>query len=316
MMRINIKECADILSNQDNILIITHAHPDGDTLGSGFALCRALLKLGKKARVICADEIQTKYLNAIGELEMPEFKEDFVVAVDVATINLLGDIAESYGDKIDLCIDHHNSNTGYAKYTLLDGTAAAACETVMEVIKALGVSIDKDIANCLFTGISTDTGCFRYASTSAATFKAASELVELGAENGKINRIMFETKTKTYAAIERLALEGMQFFLNDRVCVITVTQDMYKQTGSQESETEALPSLTRQIEGVEVGLTIREKTNGECKCSIRTFERVDASKLAAFFGGGGHSQASACRFECSVEEAKKLLVEKCEELLG
>jgi len=314
-MRIDIKQCADMLMAQDNILIITHAHPDGDTLGSGFALCRALLKLGKKARVICADEIPTKYLNAFGELEMPEFKEDFIVTVDVATTNLLGDIAEKYGNIIDLCIDHHNSNTLFAKNTLLDGDAAAACETIMEVIKALGVSIDKAIADCLFTGISTDTGCFRYASTTAATFKAAAELVELGADNGRINRIMFETKTKTYAAIERLALEGMQFFLDDRVCIITVTQDMYKQTGSQESETEALPSLTRQIEGVEVGLTIREKPNGECKCSIRTFESVDASELAAAFGGGGHKQASACRFECSVEDAKKLLVAKCEELL-
>ena len=315
-MRINIEQCAQMLKEQDNILILSHAHPDGDTLGAGFALCRALLKLGKKAKVICADEIPAKYSLVFEQTDMPEFEEKFIVAVDVATVNLLGDAGEKYGDRIDLCIDHHKSNTEYAKNLLLDGDAAAACETVMEVIKALGVSIDKAIANCLFTGISTDTGCFRYASTTANTFKAAAELVELGADNGKINRVMFETKSKTYAAIERLALEGMQFFCDDRVCIITVTQDMYKQTGSQESETEALPSLTRQIEGVEIGLTVREKPNGECKCSIRTFESVDAAVFASYFGGGGHKQASACRFECSVEEAKKRLVEKCSEILS
>ncbi|MBR1762341.1 MAG: bifunctional oligoribonuclease/PAP phosphatase NrnA [Eubacterium sp.] len=315
MMRINVDECAKMLMEQDNILILTHAHPDGDTLGAGFGLCRALLKTGKKARVICADEIPSKYMSIFKELKMPEFEEDFIVAVDVATPNLLGDLCEKYENRIDLCIDHHKSNSEYAKKLLLDVDAAAACETILEVVKKLGVEVDKEIADCLFTGISTDTGCFRYSSVTANTFKAAAELVELGAENGFINRIMFETKTKTYAALERLAIEGMQFFSNDRVCVITITQDMYKQTGAKEHETEAIAPLTRQIEGVEIGLTIREKPNGECKCSIRTFESVDAAKLASFFGGGGHKQAAACRLECSVEEAEKRLVAKCEELL-
>ena len=314
-MRINVEECAKKLSSQDNILILTHAHPDGDTLGAGFGLCRALLSLGKKARVICADEIPDKYFSVFKKPEMPEFEEDYVVAVDVATTNLLGELCEKYENKIDLCIDHHRSNSDYAKDVLLNVDAAAVCETVFEVIRALGVEIDKDMADCLFTGITTDTGCFKYSSTSVNTFAIAADLVSLGADNGKINRIMFETKTKTYAAIERLALEGMQFFCNDRVCVITITQDMYKKTGAKEHETDAIAPLTRQVEGVEIGLTIREKENGECKCSIRTFESVDASKLAAMFGGGGHKQASACRFECSVDEAKARIIAKCEELL-
>lgn len=313
-MKISIEKCVQSLKEHDNILILTHAHPDGDTLGAGFALCRALLKLGKKARVICADEIPSKFDGVFESLEMPGFEEDYVVAVDVGTPNLLGDLCDKYGSRVDLCIDHHKSNTEYAKELLLDD-AAAACETIFEIIKMLGVEIDKAIADCLFTGITTDTGCFRYASTTARTFAIAAELVSLGADNGTINRVMFETKTKQYAAIERLALEGMQFFCDDRVCIITITQEMYNKTGAQEQDTEAIAPLTRQIEGVEVGLTIKEKPNGECKCSIRTFESVDASVLAASFGGGGHKQASACRFECSVEEAKARLVAKCEELL-
>ena len=314
-MKINVKQCADMLKEQDNILVLCHAHPDGDTLGSGFALCSALLRLGKKARILCADEIPSKYFEIFEKPEMPEFEEEFVVSVDVATPNLLGDICEKYEKSIDLCIDHHNSNSQYAKYLLLDGNAAAACETVLEVIKALGVSIDKAIADYLFTGITTDTGCFKYASTTEKTFRAAAELVEYGADNGKINRVMFETKTKIYAAMERLAIDSMQFFCQDRVCVISVTQEMYEKTGATEQDTEAIPPLTRQVEGVEIGLTIKEKPNGECKCSIRTYESVDAAKLAAFFGGGGHKQAAACRFECSVEEAKKQLIARCEELL-
>lgn len=316
MTKINVEKCAGLLREKDNILILTHAHPDGDTLGCGFALCRALLKKGKKARVICADDIPAKYAYLYKDITMPEFEPEYIVAVDVATENLLGSLADTYAGKIDLCIDHHGSNTEYAEHLLLNADAAAAAETVFKVIKAMRVKIDKGIADCLYTGLTTDTGCFRYASTTSNTYRAAAELIDLGADNGRINRVMFETKTKTYAALERLAIEGMRFYEKERVCVITVTQEMYRLSGSSEEETEAIAPLTRQTEGVEIGLTIREKADGKCKCSIRTYESVDASKLAACFGGGGHKQAAACKFECGVAEATEMLLAKCHEFLN
>ncbi|MEZ3421463.1 MAG: bifunctional oligoribonuclease/PAP phosphatase NrnA [Eubacterium sp.] len=313
-MRIDVKKCAALLKEQDNILILTHAHPDGDTLGCGFGLCHALLKMGKKARVINADEIPIKYGYLYEDMPVYDFKEDFIVAVDVATENLLGPIADLYSGRIDLCIDHHGTNTEFAENLLLEKTAAA-CETVYKVICELGVETDKRIADCLYTGLSTDTGCFRYASATAETYRIAAELMDCGADNGRINRIMFETKTKTYAKLERLAIESMQLYCRDRVAVITVTQKMYEESGSNEQETEALAPLTRQVEGVEIGITIREKPDGTCKASFRTFEKVNAAELAKCFNGGGHPQASACRLNCSVDEARKMLVEKCGEFL-
>lgn len=314
-MKINVEKCAQLLKAQDDILILTHAHPDGDTLGCGFALCRALIKMGKRAKLRCADDIPKKYSYLYEDMPQLDFEEKYIIAVDVATENLLGDLCDKYGDKIDLCIDHHSTNSDFADKLLLNADAAAACEIILKVINALGVEIDKGIADCLFTGITTDTGCFRYASTTSNTFRAAAELIDLGADNGRINRVMFETKTKTYAALERLALEGMQFYGDERICVITITQDMYEKTGSSEAETEAIAPLTRQIEGVEIGLTIREKADKTCKCSIRSFESVDASVLAKKFGGGGHKQAAACRFDCGVEDAKELLIKASKEML-
>lgn len=311
-MRINVKECAQMLAQQDDILILTHAHPDGDTLGCGFALCRALMKMGKICAVINADEIPEKYDYLYEDIAPIKFKQNYVVAVDVATVNLLGSLEGQY--HIDMCIDHHSTNTEYADYLLLDDVPAA-CQIVFEVIKALGLDIDSKIASCLYTGLTTDTGCFRYASTTAQTYRAAAELIELGADNGRINRVMFETKTKTYARLERLALDSMRFYENERVAIITITQEMYQLTGSNEQETEAIAPLTRQIEGVEIGITIREKSDGTCKASIRTFESVNAAMLAKEFGGGGHSQAAACRFECGVKEAREKLVAKCGEFL-
>lgn len=177
------------------------------------------------------------------------------------------------------------------------------------------MQIDKEIANCLFTGISTDTGCFRYASVTASTFRIAADLLECGADNGYVNRVMFETKTKTYARLERLAIDSMRLYCNDKVAIMKVTQEMYKSSGSNEQETEALAPLTRQVEGVEIGITIREKPDGTCKASFRTFETVNAAELAKLFGGGGHPQAAACRLDCSVDEAVELIVQKCGELV-
>lgn len=312
-MKISVKQCADILREKDNILILTHANPDGDTLGCGYALCRALMKIGKICEVINADSIPKKYNYLFDDIVEIKFKPEYVVAVDVATINLLGGLEEQY--KIDMCIDHHSTNTEYADYLLLEDVPAA-CQIMYEVVLALGVEVDKKIADCLYTGLTTDTGCFRYDSTTAQTYRVAANLIEAGADNGKINRIMFETKTKTYARLERLAIESMRFYEHERVAVITVTQEMFQLTGSNMQETEGLAPLTRQIEGVEIGITITEKPDGSCKASIRTFESVNAAELAKCFGGGGHAQAAGCRFDCDVKEARRLLVEKSKEILA
>lgn len=311
-MKISVKECADILKEKDNILILTHANPDGDTLGSGFALCRALMKIGKICAVINADYIPKKYNYLFDDIVEIKFKPDYVVAVDVATVKLLGGLEEQY--KIDMCIDHHSTNTEYANLLLLED-APAACQIMYEVVLALGVQVDKKIADCLYTGLTTDTGCFRYDSTTAQTYRVAADLIDAGADNGRINRIMFETKSKTYARLERLAIESMRFYEHERVAVITVTQEMFQLTGSNAQETEGLAPLTRQIEGVEIGITIQERPDGTCKASIRTFESVNAAKLAACFGGGGHAQAAGCKFDCDVKEARRLLVDKCREML-
>lgn len=311
-MKISVKECADILREKDNILILTHANPDGDTLGSGFALCRALMKIGKICAVINADDIPKKYNYLFDDIVEIKFKPDYVVAVDVATVKLLGGLEEQY--KIDMCIDHHSTNTEYADLLLLEDVPAA-CQIMYEVVLALGVEVDKKIADCLYTGLTTDTGCFRYDSTTAQTYRVAADLIDAGADNGRINRIMFETKSKTYARLERLAIESMRFYEHERVAVITVTQEMFQLTGSNAQETEGLAPLTRQIEGVEIGITIQERPDGTCKASIRTFESVNAAKLAACFGGGGHAQAAGCKFDCDVKEARRLLVDKCREML-
>lgn len=301
---------AEILKAQDNILILVHGHPDGDTLGCGYSLCRALLSLGKKAAVSCSDEIPKKYSYLSQGIESLSFDPQFIVSVDVADSALLGKKnKELYGDKVDLSIDHHGSNRIFAKKTLLDDKAAAACEIMLDVIKALGVEITKDIANCIYTGLSTDTGCFRYSNVTPRTMRMGAEMIEAGADNAAINTIMFETKTKTYVALEKLCLAGMETYFDERFALITVTQEMFRLSGSDESECDAIASLPRQVEGVVIGATLREKADGTFKVSMRTHAPADAAAICAEMGGGGHMRAAGCQLDGPLENAKKILIE-------
>lgn len=238
------------------------------------------------------------------------------MAVDVADPKLLGKrLEERYAAHIDLCIDHHGSNTLYAAQTLLDASAGAACEVIYEVLRELGVEMDEQIADCIYTGLSTDTGCFRYSNATARTHRIAADMIDCGADAPIINQVMFETKTRTYAALERLALDSLETYCNGRAALITVTQEMYRLSGSNESECDPIASLPRQIEGVLVGAMLREKADGTFKASVRTHRPVDAAELCKRMGGGGHPRAAGCQLEGPLECAKKVLLQQIRAVL-
>lgn len=307
-MMITLERTAEFLKEKDNFMILTHGRPDGDTLGSAFALKTALNKLGKKAEVCCNDTVPSKF-SYMGQT-VDEFEYSTLVAVDVADSKLLGsDFEAKYADKIELCIDHHGSNRLFAQRTLLDSNAAAACEIILSLIRELGVEVDGKIADCIFTGLTTDTGCFRYSNVTPVTMRMAADMIESGARNVEINTAMFETKTKTYVELEKLAMASLKMYLDDRLAFITVTQEMFRQSGSDESEIDAIAALPRQIEGVLVGVTMREKADGSFKISMRSHAPVDVSKICAMMDGGGHPQAAGCQLEMPVEQATQRVIE-------
>lgn len=313
-MLIDISSAVSFLKSHNNFTILTHAHPDGDTLGSGFGLCLALRALGKKANVVNNEELPPKFRYL--EIEPQEFEEQTVVSVDIADVSLMGnDIKAEYETKVDLSIDHHGSNRLFAKQNYVDSSAAAAAQIIFEIIEQLGVEITPQMADCLYTGISTDTGCFRYANVTPATLRTAARLMEFGASASEINVRMFETKTRTYAALERLALDGMQFFYDGKCALITITRAMFAESGSDENECDGIAAISRQIEGVLVGVTMRERRDGTYKASVRTHNPVDASAICARLGGGGHPNAAGCQLPGTREEATKLLIDTIGEFI-
>lgn len=292
---------ARLLCERDDYLILSHASPDGDTVGSAYALCHALHKLGKRARVECCEPIPRRYDYFTKRVELQQFEPANVVAVDVAAVQMLGGLRHTYGDRVWLCIDHHESNVGYAEHSFVLPDAAANCENIFLLIEAMGAEIDGIIADALFTGISTDTGCFRYGNCTGDTHRIAARLIELGANAGEINRIMFETKSRARIEVERRAMESIEYHFDNSCAVMHVTAEMRRML--DQSEIDGLAALPRQIEGVTAGVTLREMD--DCyKVSVRTHAPLNASDICARLGGGGHNRAAGCSLKLPFDEAK------------
>lgn len=303
----------------DDILILSHKNPDGDTIGSALGLCLALRALGKNAAVLCSDPIPKMYEYLDINWYDGSYEPSFVVAVDVASIQLFGENnnVQEYVKRANLCIDHHGSNSGYAYATLLEPQAAAVCEILTDLIPDnLGVPLTPEIANCLYTGVATDTGCFRFTSTTAKTHLAAARLMEAGADAGRLNEILFECRSHSRIEAEREALESLEYYFDDRCAMICLTRDQIVQTGVANAELEDLTSLPRSIEGVEVGLTLRQQPDGSFKISVRTSRNVDACSIARRLGGGGHNRAAGCEISGNLDNAKRAILQEVQKELA
>lgn len=312
--KIDAKKAAEFLKENDDFYILTHSNPDGDTVGSGYALNAVLKAMGKRSAVLCGDPIPPK-LKVLESDESICFEPKTIVAVDIADERLLGSLKERFSGKIDLCIDHHGSNNEYAKMLYLEADSASCCECVFEVVKLLGARITPKIASALYLGMATDTGCFKYSSTTPRTHRMAAELMEQGADFDGINRSFFDTKSKARLELERAVLDSVEYLYGGRCAAVTITRDMIESTGCEQTDLDSVLSLPREIEGVEVGVTIKEQQSGAYRVSLRTHEPYDASEIGKAFGGGGHKRAAGCEFKCSLSDARAALFSKIGEVL-
>ena len=309
-MQIDAKKAAEVLINNDNFIILTHSHPDGDTLGSGYALLRALKNIGKRACVLNNDDVHKKYAFLWKDIQQDEISDDegYVVSVDIATLDLLGDeLSARFSDKIKLSIDHHSTNNIKADMSYLEGESGAAAELILLIIEEMGVEITPEIATCIYTGISTDTGCFKFRNTTERTLRFAAKLMSLGADTEYVNEAMFETRTIGEVELERMFIESMEYAFNNRLAIGVITQEMYRESGTGEDDCDWIASIPRRIEGVKIGVTIKERKNGTFKASIRSRKPYRANDIAVVFGGGGHENAAGCRFDGSLEDFKQAI---------
>lgn len=302
MNSIDVKKTARLLTENDNILIITHKKPDGDTTGCASGLCIALRKAGKTVYILENPEIIKRYENLIKPFYPKDnFKPDFVVTVDIATTKLFTQNAQQYIGSIDLVIDHHKSNDMFGKRNLVIDGAGACAEIIFEIIEQMGIELDEQIAKPLYVALSTDTGCFKFSNTTANTLKMAAKCVETGIDCGEINRALFEVKSWARLQMECFILQKIEFFNDKKVAVARISRDIIDKTGADMDDLDSIASLTRQIEGVEVGITLIENKDGIIKASVRTTKEVSACEICTKCGGGGHVRASGAMFDKSVD---------------
>ena len=228
-----------------------------------------------------------------------------------------GTLEETYAGKVDLCIDHHISNLEYADRLLLEGDASAACEVLYKVYRAMGVPFTRQIAMCLYTGMATDTGCFKFSNTTPDTHIFTAQIMREYPDirYDLINREMFTVKSRGQLNAEIVMLQNMEYHAEGRITIIWATLALCHENGVDEKDMEGLTSLGLQPEGVEVGITVREREPGEYKISMRSARDVNVSAICQVFGGGGHVKAAGCTLNGTVDEVRAQLLSAVEAAL-
>ena len=309
-------EAAVRLAVMDQVLILTHVRPDGDTIGSAAALCCGLRALGKTAYLLPNPELTATYAPyAAPYLAEADFAPAYVVSVDIAALSLLPENARPYQDRIDLAIDHHPSQEFFARETCLEAGSAACGEIVYNII-TLMTPLTPEIALPLYVAVSTDTGCFVYSNTTARTHRIAAALMDCGIDVAPVNKALFRTKSRTRLAMEAWMAEWAEYYDHDRVVVMQIPLSLCLDYKATEADVEELSSLAALVEGTDCGVTLRELRPGTVKLSLRTGPRVNATEVCRLLGGGGHAAAAGATVSGTMAQAKSAVLAAIAQVIG
>ncbi len=303
-MTLTRAEVAALLRQQNNIVILTHCGPDGDTLGSAALLCRALRAMGKWAWILENPEIREKYDYLVEGLTTREaVAEQFLICVDVAEKHMLPEAHLHLADKITLRIDHHASSVSFTERELVDPEAAACCEIIYDITKELDVTLDEEMAIALYTAISTDTGCFRYANTTANTFLAAAACAEKTKALPGLNQMLFETNSLGKLRLQGYLAENAIFVKDGKGVICALTQEIIEKLELCEEDMEGIAAFPRTIAGVEFAVLLRQQEKDHIGVSARALPGHNAGEFCTNFGGGGHKGAGGGGFTGTMEAA-------------
>lgn len=320
LSNISFSEVCDKLTEPSSVLILTHMRPDADTLGSACALRELLHGLGKRCEVINQDDTIPRRLQFLfgRETLLPEtlpedFVPDMIVSVDVSAAKLLGAFEEEYAPKVALAIDHHALGTPFAAQTYV-GDVGACGEVILDIFhefESRGHKLmTREAAIALYAAICSDTGSFKFESVTPETHYRIASLLKTGINHAEIARRLYDSRPISQVMATKAALNNLHFYNNNRVAVINFTQQMMKDSNVSREDIDDIISLTRSIEGVEVGMSIKQNAEDLTlfKVSIRTNRVADASKICAVFGGGGHKRAGGCTLHAENELAAEALL--------
>ena len=305
------------IENAENIAIISHVNPDGDTLGSNLALSIVIDKIFKKN----VDSLFAGHLPAMYSF-LPEFYRfknvndvldkhyDLVIAVDVAAKDrmLVGSQIFDAAD-YNIVIDHHKTNVGFGKLNIIEADAACVGVTLYKIFKFWNIEISTDVARCIYASLLTDTGGFKYENTTPETFELAADLVRLGVSPMKEYRACYETKPQSMVQFQSYVVSNAKFYSCGKIALAKISKEDMKKFNASEYFTEGIVETLRTSKSVEISAVIRETEEGYAKVSLRS-KTLDVTSIVTDFGGGGHAFAAGCTIKKPLNIAVDKLLER------
>lgn len=300
------------IKESSKIAIMSHIMPDGDNVGSSLALYNALIKSGKDVRLILDDEIPKiyRFLMNSDKAERPGRYESFdvVIVLDCGDAKRLGKSILYLENNFVINIDHHISNDEFGNLNMVDANAAATAEIIYQIIKIIGIEMDKDISECLYAAIVTDTGQFQYSNTTSITHQIAGDLINNGVNVSYMFERIYQNSSKEKVMLMKSALGTLEFHHDDRVSSISLTLEQMRAINAKDEDTDGLVNLARDIECVETAIFFKELEPGKIKVGLRSKKSVDVASVAQKFDGGGHVRAAGCTVSGTINEVKEKVI--------
>lgn len=313
-----LRAAAEFIRNNDDFLVVSHVQPDGDASGSTFAMAWMLRSLNKSFTLINEGRIPEKFMYMAGpfsviayEMDRPERKFGTIISVDCADFGRIGQVEGCFASETQLLnIDHHATNDNFGDVNLVRADAAATVEVLYDLALELGVELTRELNICIYSGLLTDTGGFRYSNTSPKVLQIAAEMLARGVRGHELAERLLETMTYGQVSLLKRSLSTLSFALDNRVAWLHVTLADLASTDASSEDMDGLVNYARNVEGVEVGMLFKEKRPGTVKVSLRSSGQADVAAVAKRFGGGGHIKAAGCTINGSIEEVIEQVVQE------
>ncbi|EKE04734.1 MAG: hypothetical protein ACD_20C00014G0003 [uncultured bacterium] len=307
----SVNKLVEVINKAKSVVILSHIGPDGDTLGSMFALREILSQLGTIDKidtiVICKVPDIYTFLPGSGEVRNLGNKDlyqnyDLSITVDCASIDRLGDAIDLFRNaKMTANIDHHISNTNFAQINWVEPKASSAGQVLYNIIGLLGAKLTRNIATNLYTAILTDTGGFKFENTTPQTLEISAKLMEAGADPTFIYKKCYESKPLSMVKLQARAVDQAVFVDGNKIAYSIVTRELLDSLGASDDHVDGISEALRQINTVEVSLVFKETPKGDTKVSFRS-NGTNVCEIAKFFGGGGHKLAAGCTIQKNIPD--------------
>ncbi|WP_375295497.1 MULTISPECIES: DHH family phosphoesterase [Paenibacillus] len=317
----DLQAAAAFIQGGDDFLVVSHIQPDGDAAGSTYAMAWMLTALGKRFTLINENRIPPKFVYmGAGRHEVIHYEADAkkltrsfasVISVDCADFSRVGAVKALFADDARLLnIDHHATNDRFGSCNVVAADAAATVEVLYDLCVQMQIPLAHELNVCIYSGLLTDTGGFRYANTTPKVMQIAAQMLQCGVKGHELAEELLEKLSYPQISLIKTSLATLSFAHQNQVAWLAVTPDDLAASGAANEDLDGLVNYPRNVEGVEVGILFKQREGGIVKVSLRSAGKVDVARVAKAFGGGGHVRAAGCAVEGTLEEAIERVVKE------